>query len=112
MILVGNRRGGAAELAAHLLNVEDNEHVELHEVRGFVSHDLGDALHEAYGIPAGFKRKEDANPLNYSHAEHSQAKRAKRDVKELKHIFKACREQSDTRDTFAHALKCKRLDLI
>lgn len=50
MILVGNRRGSASELAAHLLNVEDNEHVELHEVRGFVSSGLEGALHEAYGI--------------------------------------------------------------
>jgi len=203
MILVGNRRGGAAELTAHLLNVEDNEHVELHEVRGFMSSELSDALHEAYGIsrgtrckkflyslslsppqnesvpieafeaaitrieqklglssqpraivfhekkgrrhghvvwsrinsdtmtaidpyqdkltlekiarelfqehqwdmPAGFKRKEDTDPLNYSHTEYQQAKRAKRDVKEIKRIFKACWEQSDTRDTFAHALK-------
>lgn len=203
MILVGNRRGGSSELAAHLLNVEDNEHVELHEVRGFIANDLESALHEAYGIsrgtrckkflyslslsppqdanvpvevfeatierieqqlgfagqprtivfhekqgrrhahvvwsrinsdtmtaidpykdklalntiarelfiehqwdmPAGLKRKSEADPLNYTHVEHSQAKRAKRDPKELKRIFKACWEQSDTRDTFANALK-------
>lgn len=53
MILVGNRRGGSSELAAHLLNVEDNEHVELYEVRGFVASDLESALHEAYGISRG-----------------------------------------------------------
>lgn len=203
MILVGNRRGGSSELAAHLLNVADNEHVELHEVRGFVADDLEGALHEAYGIsrgtrckkflyslslsppqnenvpvdvfetaierieqklgfvgqpravvfhekqgrrhahvvwsrinsatmtaidpykdklalnqiakelfieqqwdmPAGLKQKSETDPLNYTHAEHSQAKRAKRDPKELKSIFKACWEQSDTRDTFSNALK-------
>lgn len=203
MILVGNRRGGSSELAAHLLNVEDNEHVELHEVRGFVADDLESALHEAYGIsrgtrckkflyslslsppqnenvpvevfeaaiyrieqklgfagqprtivfhekhgrrhahvvwsrinsatmtaidpykdklalnaiarelfiehqwdmPAGLKQKSDTDPLNYTHAEHSQAKRAKRDPRELKGIFKTCWEQSDTKDTFANALK-------
>lgn len=203
MILVGNRRGGSSELAAHLLNVEDNEHVELHEMRGFIADDLEGALHEAYGVsrgtrckkflyslslsppqdvnvpvevfeaaidrieqklgfagqpkaivfhekqgrrhahvvwsrinsdtmtaidpykdklalnaiarelfiehqwdmPAGLKQKSEADPLNYSHAEAGQAKRAKRDPKELKSIFKACWEQSDTRDTFANALK-------
>lgn len=57
MILVGNRRGGAAELTAHLMNAEDNEHVELHEVRGFMSSELGDALHEAYGISRGARCK-------------------------------------------------------
>ncbi len=203
MILVGNRRGCASELAAHLFNAEDNEHVELHEVRGFVASNLEGALHEAYGIsrgtrckkflyslslsppqdenvpvkvfeaaieriehklgfggqpraivfhekkgrrhahvvwsrihadtmtaidpykdqealqqiarelylehewelPDGFIRKEDTDPLNYSHAEHAQAKRAKRDVKELKRIFRQCWERTDTRDTFAHAMK-------
>lgn len=203
MIFVGNRRGGASELAAHLLNAEDNEHVELHEVRGFISSGLKGALHEAYGIsrgtrckkflyslslsppqdknvsvdvfesaierieqrlgfggqpraivfhekkgrrhahvvwsrinadtmtaidpykdkqalqqiarelflehewelPAGFKSKENTDPLNYSHAEHAQAKRAKRDVKELKRIIRQCWERTDTRDTFAYALK-------
>ena len=202
MILVGNRRGGSSELAAHLLNVKDNEHVELHEIRGFVANDLESALHEAYGIsrgtrckkflyslslsppqeanvpfevfetaierieqklgfggqpraivfhekhgrrhahvvwsriksdtmtaidpykdkqalqsiarelfieqqwelPAGFNHKEDTDPLNYSHAEHSQAKRAKRDPKDIKRIFQRCWEQSDTKATFAHAL--------
>jgi len=62
-------------------------------------------LEHQWDMPAGFKRKEDADPLNYNHDEYQQAKRAKRDVKELKRIFKACWEQSDTRDTFAHALK-------
>ncbi len=49
MILVGNQRGGAKDLALHLLK-EENEHVEIHEVRGFVSHNLMGALNEAYAI--------------------------------------------------------------
>lgn len=49
MILVGNQRGGAKDLALHLLKRE-NEHVEVHEVRGFASHDLMAALNEAYAI--------------------------------------------------------------
>ncbi len=54
MILVGNQRGGAGNLAAHLLNAHDNEHVELHELRGFMAHDdLRDALQEVDGISRG-----------------------------------------------------------
>jgi len=50
MILHGNPRGGSSQLAAHLLRMDENEHVEVHEVRGFVASGLKDALHEAYAV--------------------------------------------------------------
>ncbi len=53
MILVGNRRGGAANLARHLMNMVENDHVHIHEVRGFVAGDLEGAYHEAFGISRG-----------------------------------------------------------
>ena len=37
MILEGNARGFGAELAVHLLNPRDNDHVTVHEVDGFVA---------------------------------------------------------------------------
>ena len=46
MILKGNQRGGARQLAAHLLNARDNEHVEVHELRGFCADDLTGAFVE------------------------------------------------------------------
>jgi hypothetical protein len=52
MILVGNQRSGAGDLARHLLKPE-NEHVEVHEVRGFACDDLHGALSEAYAISKG-----------------------------------------------------------
>ncbi|MEM7067788.1 MAG: AAA family ATPase [Pseudomonadota bacterium] len=205
MILVGNRRGGAAELALHLLNVEENEHVRIHEITGFMSSDLNGAFLEAYGIsrgtrckkylyslslsppefecvpietfeaaieriekrlgfagqpravvfhekkgrrhahviwsrinsdtmtaidpyndklslnrighelfiqngwmiPDGFRRKEDADPSNYTHAQHQQAKRNKRNPKELKRMFLDCWQQSDSKPSFANALREK-----
>lgn len=55
MILKGSQRGGAKQLAAHLLKTEENEHVEVHEVRGFVSGDLHGALMEAYAVSRGTK---------------------------------------------------------
>ncbi|CAA0121183.1 Uncharacterised protein [Halioglobus japonicus] len=57
MILHGNQRGGAKDLALHLLK-EDNEHVELHELRGFVSENLVSALNEAYAVSRGTKAKQ------------------------------------------------------
>ena len=203
MNLIGNRRGGTAELAVHLMNVEDNEHVHIHELRGFIADDLDGAFHEAYGIsrgtrcrkflyslslnpsasenvpvsvfeaaierieeklrftgqpraivfhekrgrrhahvvwsrinaanmtaidpyqdklslnhigrelflehgwnmPDGYRRREDADPLNYTHAEHQQAKRTKHDAKDLKRIFRECWERSDSKASFASSLK-------
>lgn len=57
MILQGNQRGGAKNLALHLLK-DENDHVEIHEIRGFVSDDLVNALNEAYFISKGTKAKQ------------------------------------------------------
>ncbi|MEO0383171.1 MAG: relaxase/mobilization nuclease domain-containing protein [Pseudomonadota bacterium] len=43
------------QLSAHLLNEEDNDHVTVHELRGFVSDTLQGALMEAYGVSRGTK---------------------------------------------------------
>lgn len=57
MILNGNQRGGAKDLAVHLLKPE-NDHVELHELRGFVSDDLLGAFTESYAISRGTRCKQ------------------------------------------------------
>lgn len=54
MILVGNQRGGAYDLAAHLMKPE-NDHVEIHELRGFMSEDLHGAFQETYAISKATK---------------------------------------------------------
>lgn len=53
MILKASERGNAAELARHLMNTRDNDHVTLHDVRGFLSGDLAGALMEADAISQG-----------------------------------------------------------
>ncbi len=55
MILKGSQRSGATNLANHLMNDRDNDHVTLFEVRGFVARDLHGALSEAYAISKGTK---------------------------------------------------------
>ncbi len=52
MILVGNQRGGAQDLAVHLMKPE-NEHVDVHEVRGFAASSLNGAFNEAYALSRG-----------------------------------------------------------
>lgn len=53
MILKGSQRSGAKPLAVHLLNERDNDHVELFELRGFVSDNLIGALRETEAIAKG-----------------------------------------------------------
>jgi methionine salvage enolase-phosphatase E1 len=53
MILKASQRAGARELALHLLNGDTNEHVTVHEIRGFVSLDLEGALEEAQALSRG-----------------------------------------------------------
>ncbi len=53
MILEGNQRGGAKQMARHLLNVEENEHVEVYEVRGFMASHLHGALQEIQALSQG-----------------------------------------------------------
>ncbi|WP_171136499.1 relaxase/mobilization nuclease domain-containing protein [Ruegeria sp. HKCCC1038] len=57
MILKAKERGDGGQLARYLLSTRDNEHVELHEVSGFVSDDLLDAFHEADAIARGTRCK-------------------------------------------------------
>ena len=54
MILKGSQRGGALQLARHLMNAEENEHVEVYELRGFASEkSLSGALQEVVAISKG-----------------------------------------------------------
>jgi relaxase-like protein len=55
MILKASQRGGGQGLAVHLMRTDDNEHVEVHELRGFVSDDLSSAFKEAQAISRGTK---------------------------------------------------------
>tara|TARA_R110001599_G_scaffold318163_1_gene527696 strand:- start:3082 stop:4479 length:1398 start_codon:yes stop_codon:yes gene_type:complete len=58
MILKGSQRGGARQLGDHLLKKTENEHVEVHEVRGFMASDLLGALREAEAISRGTRCKQ------------------------------------------------------
>jgi hypothetical protein len=53
MILKGNQRSGGDELATHLMNAFDNEHVEVAQVRGTVADDLHGAFGEYEAHAAG-----------------------------------------------------------
>ena len=53
MIIKAKERGGGAQLARYLLSLRDNDHVELHQIRGFVGDDLLSAFREVDAIAKG-----------------------------------------------------------
>ncbi|WP_323810715.1 relaxase/mobilization nuclease domain-containing protein [Sphingobium baderi] len=55
MIVKGSQRGGAKQLGLHLLKTEENEHVEIHEISGFVADDVMGAMKEAHALAQGTK---------------------------------------------------------
>jgi hypothetical protein len=55
MILKASQRGGGQDLAAHLMKMDDNEHLSIHDLRGFASTDLHGAFREAEAISKGTK---------------------------------------------------------
>ncbi|UFP94611.1 relaxase/mobilization nuclease domain-containing protein [Gloeobacter morelensis] len=65
MILVGNQRGGGRDLAAHLFS-PDNDHVTVHEVRGFASDDVHGAFQEAYAMSKGTRCKQFLFSLSFN----------------------------------------------
>lgn len=58
MILKGNQRGGATAMGLHLLRTDDNDHVEVHQIRGFVARNVVDALREAQAVSRGTRCKQ------------------------------------------------------
>ena len=52
MNMVDSQRGGASDLAAHLLK-DENEHIDVHELRGFASETLHEAFNEVYAVSRG-----------------------------------------------------------
>lgn len=53
MILKGSQRGGGAQLARHLLNALDNDHITVQELRSFMADNLRGAFEEAHAISKG-----------------------------------------------------------
>jgi hypothetical protein len=58
MILKASQRGGGRQLALHLMRTDENEHVLVHELRGFTADDLEGAFKEVHAISRGTRAKQ------------------------------------------------------
>lgn len=65
MILNGSQRGGHGDLARHLMKPE-NEHVDVHQIRGFVSDTINGAFNEAHAISRGTRCRQFLYSLSLS----------------------------------------------
>ena len=66
MILKGSQRSGGRQLAAHLLRTDENEHVEVHELRGFMADSLYSAFKEIHAVSKGTRAKQPFFSLSLS----------------------------------------------
>jgi relaxase-like protein len=58
MILKGSQRGGARNMANHLLNKKENDHVDVHEIRGLAAENLRSAFLEIEAVSKGTRAKQ------------------------------------------------------
>ena len=65
MILHGNQRGGAKDLAIHLMKPE-NEHIELHSLRGFACDDLMGAFLESEALAEGTRCRQHLFSMSFN----------------------------------------------
>ena len=70
MILKGSQRSGGKQLAAHLLKTEENEHAEIHELRGFMSDDLPSAFNDIHAVSKSTRAKQPFFSLSFSPPPH------------------------------------------
>lgn len=56
MILKGSQRGHGGQLAAHLLSAHENDHFEVHQLRGFLANDLAGRLRSSRQLRLAPKR--------------------------------------------------------
>ncbi|MDX2259280.1 MAG: relaxase [Hyphomicrobiaceae bacterium] len=66
MILKGSQRGGGQDLAGHLLRMDENEHVRVHELRGFASDGLPGAFREAEAVARGTRCRQYLFSLSFN----------------------------------------------
>ncbi|WP_370274618.1 relaxase/mobilization nuclease domain-containing protein [Hyphomonas atlantica] len=65
MILHCNQRGGARDLAIHLMKPE-NEHIQLHSLRGFACEDLMGAFQESEALAAGTRCRQHLFSMSFN----------------------------------------------
>jgi len=58
MLLKGSQRAGGTQLANHLLNANDNDHVSVYEVSGFMADDVHGAFREMQAVSKGTNVKQ------------------------------------------------------
>ena len=81
MIIKASQRGGYRNLANHLTNTQDNDHVTLYETRGMVGNSLHAALAEIDAVSQGTRCRQPMfsvsfNPPEYADVTHEQFEQA------------------------------------
>ena len=81
MIIKASQRGGYRNLANHLTNAQDNDHVTFYETRGMIGNSLHAALAEIDAVSQGTRCRQPMfsvsfNPPEYADVTHEQFEQA------------------------------------
>ena len=76
MILKGSQRGGASNLAAHLMNIRENDHVDVAEIRGLAGNNLKSAFLEIEATSHGTKATQPFFSVSFNPPEGADISRA------------------------------------
>ena len=76
MILKGSQRGGASNLAAHLMNTRENDHVDVAEIRGVAGDNLKSAFLEIEATSQGTKATQPFFSVSFNPPEGADISRA------------------------------------
>lgn len=76
MILKGSQRSGGSNLAAHLTNTRENDHVEIAQIRGLAASDLKGAFLEIEAASHGTKAKQAFFSVSFNPPENGNITRA------------------------------------
>ena len=76
MILKGSQRGGASNLAAHLMDTRENDHVDVAEIRGVAGDNLKSAFLEIEATSQGTKATQSFFSVSFNPPEGSDISRA------------------------------------
>lgn len=103
-------RDGALRVHAHAvwcrIDAENMRAIQMsydHTILNALGREL--FLENGWDLPRGYEGKAERDPLNYTHAEHQQAKRRGKYAPDIKKMFRDTWAQSDSGLTFATALK-------
>jgi hypothetical protein len=88
MIIVASQRRNAEELARHLLNAIDNDHVDVHRIQGFMAESVSGAFEESRQFSQSTRCKQHLFSVSFNPPKHEKVS-----TEQFEHAIQQCAEK-------------------